>query len=1179
MSSMRLQKIKLAGFKSFVDPMILDLKSNLVGVVGPNGCGKSNVIDAVRWVMGESSAKNLRGGQATDVIFNGSAARKPVGQATVELLFENTEGKFGGEYAAYNEIAIKRQVTRDGQSHYFLNGQRCRRKDITDIFLGTGLGPRSYSIIEQGMISRVIEAKPEELRIFLEEAAGISKYKERRRETENRIRHTQDNLDRLNDLKNELEKQLQHLSRQSQTAQRYKALQEEQQTYSAQLAALSWKRIDSDLKEYEAKVREAAVFLEEQQADFQHLKTSQEKKRLEQAQAHDALNEVQKRYYSEGADIAKLEQTISHHHERHEQLLNDKAQANETLATSERLLEESEAAFLTLQIQLEQIEPLYEELSMRLSEAQERAEEAEFALEEWREQSAKLQEKALQPSKQAEAEKAKITQLERQIQQISERQGRLQAKKLELKSEDASSLAIFEEKIAIYEQQAEEVALKLVTLSQEKTTVGEHISALRLAIKNQQQKVHEIHNQLAALKALQQAALGKDQAAKQAWLKTQGLDEKHFLVEKLSVEKGWENAVETVLGEFIDALTVDEAEFSKIRERLSSLQGIGLSVVTQTKQDQNSLVNSNNPTLVQTIQGSDWLPHDIRHLLSTVRACADLETALSMLPSLQKGESVITQEGWWLTQSWLKVKAKNQNQEEGILAREEKLKQLNHQSEIETEKLEALQIELDGEEDKLNQLNAENVTFTQEKSKIQQELTAVQSELKINKNRLQQNEQAFNQVQHELLESEGLLAEMQKEINVARQNLQTALEQMATFTEQQEISAAQKNQLQENLLTSRERAKEAKENLHATELKRQTFKTQSVSLQENINRFKQQIESAVLRVRNVEEALEKNSAPVLELKEILEEKVSARLTTEDALNDARDLVAEIDNILRNIEEQLSQHERKISNYREQLEQNKLQLQALSVHRENAIEKLSKTNYTLEQILETLPSDASEDKWIQELLSIDNKIQKLGAINLAAIEEFEAAKQRFEYLESQYSDLTEALTTLEDAIKKIDKETRLKFKETFDKVNTEFMRLFPALFGGGHASLSMTGEDLLDTGITLMARPPGKKNSTITQLSGGEKALTAVALVFGIFQLNPAPFCMLDEVDAPLDDTNVGRFCNLVKEMSKTVQFIYVSHNKVTIEMAEQLQGVTMREPGVSRLVTVDMTQAQSLIDA
>ncbi len=1177
---MRLQKIKLAGFKSFVDPMVLDLKSNLVGVVGPNGCGKSNVIDAVRWVMGESSAKNLRGGSATDVIFSGSSTRKPVGQAMVELLFENTDGKLGGEYASYSEIAIKRQVTRDGQSNYFLNGQRCRRKDITDIFLGTGLGPRSYSIIEQGMISRVIDAKPEDLRIFLEEAAGISKYKERRRETENRIRHTQDNLDRLNDLKNELEKQLQHLQRQSQTAQRYKTLQEEQQTLSAQLTALSWNRIDQQIKEYEARVREAAVFLEEQLADFQHLKTQQEKQRLEQTRAHDNLNEVQKAYYSEGAEISKLEQAISHHQERHEQLLTDKAQATETLVTSERLLEESSATLLELQIHLEEIEPQFEELAERLVQAQDIQQEAEFALEEWRESATLLQEKAVLPTKQAEAEKAKITQLERQIQQISDRQNRLQAKKAELQSSDMSSLAVFEEKIAIHEQQFDFVADKLTALHQEKETVTQSISTLRPAIKVQQQKVNEIQNQQAALKALQQAALGKDEKAKQQWLLAQGLADKSFLVENITVEKGWENAVETVLGEFIDALTVEQGELSAIREQLPSLQGIGLSVIAQKEGAQSERRDDDNsPRLVNHIQGANLLPQDIFNLLAKVKACQTLSDAMLFLPTLKEGESVITSEGWWLSQSWLKIKAKTKNQEDGILAREEKLKALLNQLEIEIEKLDQLQTELESEESRLNSFNSEKENLQQEKNKIQQELSSLQSELKINKNRLEQNQHAYEQVQQELIESEQYLSEMQKEINAARLSLQQALEDMASFMQQQESMAARKNNLQEEVATARNKARESKETLHAIELKMQTFKTQSIALTENVDRFKQQIENAASRVKQIEESLVKNNDPVMDLKEVLTEKISGRITTENALNEARDLVAEIENNLRQIELQLSEHEKKISNYREQLEQNKLQLQALSVHRENALEKLNKTQFSIEQLLETLPLEASEEKWQADLESIENKIQKLGAINLAAIEEFDAAKQRFEYLESQINDLTEALTTLEDAIKKIDKETRNKFKETFDKVNDEFMRLFPCLFGGGQASLSMTGEDLLDTGITLMARPPGKKNSTIMQLSGGEKALTAVALVFAIFQLNPAPFCMLDEVDAPLDDTNVGRFCNLVREMSKSVQFIYVSHNKVTIEMAEQLQGVTMREPGVSRLVTVDLTAAQSLIDA
>ncbi len=1173
---MRLTKIKLAGFKSFVDPTTIQLMSNLTAIAGPNGCGKSNVIDAVRWVMGESSAKHLRGGSLTDVIFSGSTARKPVGQATVELLFDNNEGKLGGEYAAYSEIGIKRQVTRDGQSTYFLNGQKCRRKDITDIFLGTGLGPRSYAIIEQGMITRVIEAKPEDLRTFLEEAAGISKYKERRKETENRIQHTQDNIARINDIRGELENQLNKLRRQSQAAEQYKILKAQEHEKSAQLAALAWQRLDTQIKETDAKIRELIVKLEEEHANSQHYKTDQEKQRVALTDANDALNEVQKRYYGVGGEIAKIEQAIQHHQERQQQLLADKLEAEQILLSSQAQLEQDKNSLSTLETRIEVLDPQYEAAKESADMSSELQLEAEMALETWREQHSKAQQDAVAPTRQAESEKAKITQLERQIHLTQERIERLHKELSEQATVDAAEMEVITEKILIQEEAIEAFADEMANFASQKEKINHDQNALRPEVKTQQKALNEMQGQLAALKALQAQALGKDQGAKKAWFESQGITELHYVAEKVDVTPGWENAVETVLEGFLEAVGVEHGQLSGLARAIESLEKTGLNLIEWGNQ---APQHKDQSRLLGCLSTQSAFPEKIYQLLHSVHIAQTLDEATRLVANIPAHESVITPQGYWMGQGWVKVRSTCADNDSGILDREQKIKSLTQDIMLSTEKLEQLQLSIEDNEDKLKALELEKENKQQDKSKAQQELVSLQSERKIKQNKLEQIQNRQRQIQREENECKEIIAHAQAEVQSSRSNLHSAVDEMSRLTNELEALQQTKQSVHDQVGIMRQKAKDASQISQQLSMELQTAKTQVDSLRSNLSRFAEQIEQAQNRVQNIIIALERNEEPISTLREELEINLEKRIIIEAQLNQARDNVAAIDISLRELEQKLFLIEQQTTQVREQLEQAKMLWQALQVRCEGALEKLKNSEFTLETLLETMPPEANEQEWQQNIEELEKSIARLGAINLAAIEEYDAALQRKEYLDAQCTDLSEALQTLEDAIKKIDKETKAKFQETFDQVNGGFSKLFPILFGGGQAYLEMTGEDLLDTGIALMARPPGKKNSSIQLLSGGEKALTAVALVFAIFQLNPAPFCMLDEVDAPLDDNNVGRFCNLVKEMSKSVQFIYVSHNKLAIEMAQQLQGVTMREPGVSRLVTVDIEEAKSMVQS
>lgn len=1169
---MRLSKIKLAGFKSFVDPTTIQFLSNLVAVAGPNGCGKSNVIDAVRWVMGESSAKHLRGGALTDVIFSGSASRKPVGQATVELLFDNAEGKLGGEYASYSEIAIKRQVTRDGQSIYFLNGQRCRRKDVTDIFLGTGLGPRSYAIIEQGMISRVIDAKPDDLRIFLEEAAGISKYKERRRETENRIGHTQTNLARLNDIRDELDHQLKHLHRQSEAAQKYTALKAQEREMSAQLAAMAYLRLQQEIKTHETTIRTTTTELEEQQSHAQRFKTEQEKERLHHTEMLDALNAVQKDFYSVGGEIGKIEQAIAHHIEREQQLLQDKEEAHATLVSAQMQLANDSAQIQNVESLVNEITPEYEAAFESEQQQTEIQQNAEMELETWREKTAELQKALAAPTQLAETEKAKIVQLERQIHQTKERCARLEGDIQQLQqTNEAVEIAVFDEKIEAAGLLAEKVLTHLEQGIAQKDNILQTLQSLRPQVKTLQHNLNEMRGQQIALQALQASAFGKDAELKKSWLSERGLEDAHYMAQKIEVSDGFENALEMVLGGFLESLGMNGSQWNTVLQEGSE---IGISAFTWRE---NQTQVSDKKRLGALVKNVGCLPESIYQTLMQVYAVATWEEALAVLPTLSGMESVITKDGRWLGQGWLKVKSKDTV--DGLLVREEKLKKLEEEISLLEEKLAQIQNSIEENEENLKTIELARESQQQEKNRLQQEIITLQSERKIKQNRIEQNEKRLQQVQQEFVHCRELMNSALQEVNVARNNVHHALEAMAQFTQEQEAHLLRKTHLQEEVSNARLKAKEAQQKAHQLALTLQSHRTQLQSLNENVSRGRERIENAQARMTHLLQILEKNESPVAELKLDLEAHLEKRIILEHSLNEARDNVTQAENQLRSLLQALDQCEKRITTLREQLETTKMAWQAILIRQETALEKLNNTDFTLESLLANMPPEANEAQWQQIVTDIEQKIQRLGAINLAAIEEYQAAGQRKEYLDTQCADLTESLETLENAIKKIDRETRAKFKETFDKVNEGFMQLFPRLFGGGQASLQMTGEDLLDTGVSVMARPPGKKNSSIQLLSGGEKALTAVALVFAIFQLNPAPFCMLDEVDAPLDDSNVGRFCDLVKDMAKDVQFIFISHNKLAIEMAQQLQGVTMREPGVSRLVTVDIEEAKSMAHA
>ena len=1162
---MRLKCIKLAGFKSFVDPTTVNFPSNMSAVVGPNGCGKSNIIDAVRWVMGESSAKNLRGESMTDVIFNGSNTRKPVAQASIELIFDNSDNSLVGEYAAFAEISIRRRVSRDGQNTYFLNGTKCRRRDITDIFLGTGLGPRSYSIIEQGMISKLIEAKPEDLRNFIEEAAGISKYKERRRETENRIRRTQENLARLTDLREELERQLDRLHRQAQAAEKYQEYKAEERQLKAQLSALKWQALNEQVGQREGVIGSQEVAFEALVAEQRNADAAIERLRDGHHELSERFNLVQGRFYSVGGDIARVEQSIQHGQQRQRQLQDDLRDAERARQETESHLGHDRTLLATLGEEMDMLIPEQELSAAAAEEASAQLEEAEAGMQGWQERWDGFNQRSAEPRRQAEVQQARIQQLEQSLERVLERERRLADERTQLAA-DPESAAILE-----LNEQAAAGELELETLQAAEEALVERLEQLRdelqRASQAQQQaqgELQRLNGRIASLEALQQAALDPG-AGTADWLREHGLDQRPRLAEGLRVEAGWELAVETVLGADLQAVQLDD------------FQGLDLAGFSQ-----------GDLRLVAAGQGSARIAGslldkvesrlDLAPWLGRVRPVESLDEALAGRAALAADESLISRDGYWVGRNFLRVRRASEA-ESGLLARGQELERLHAERDEREATLERLDEALQTLRDQQRQ---QEETREQQRRQVQDEarrLSEVKARLSAQQARVEQLNLRRQRLEAELAELDEQRALEHEQLGEARLVLQDALDAMATDTEQRERLLAERDDLRERLDRIRQEARQHKDQAHQLAVRLGSLRAQHDSTRQALERLSQQFERLEERREQLSLNLEEGAAPLEELRMKLEELLERRMAVEDELKLARLALEDADRELRDAEKRRTQAEQQSQLLRGQLEQQRMEWQALTVRRKALQDQLLEDGYDLHGVLATLPEGASEPAWDEELERLAARIQRLGPINLAAIDEYQQQSERKRYLDAQNDDLVEALDTLENVIRKIDKETRNRFKETFDQINAGLQALFPKVFGGGHAYLELTGEDLLDTGVAIMARPPGKKNSTIHLLSGGEKALTALALVFAIFQLNPAPFCMLDEVDAPLDDANVGRYARLVKEMSEKVQFIYITHNKIAMEMADQLMGVTMHEPGCSRLVAVDVEEALSLVEA
>ncbi|MBL0726882.1 chromosome segregation protein SMC [Piscinibacter sp. HJYY11] len=1170
---MRLNSIKLSGFKSFAEPTNFQLPGQLVGVVGPNGCGKSNIMDAVRWVLGESKASELRGESMQDVIFSGSGNRKGASRASVELVFSNEDARAGGQWNQFTEIAVKRVLTRDGTSSYFINNQPVRRRDVQDVFLGTGLGPRAYAIIGQGTISRIIESKPEELRLFLEEAAGVSKYKERRRETENRLKDTRENLTRVEDILRELNANLEKLEKQAEVASQYRALQESGSLKLHQLWFLKHRDAASEQERVKKEVLEATNALEARMAELRHGEAELETIRQAHYAASDELHTAQGSLAEASLEVSRLEERIRYVVEGRQRV---EQRLTELKAQNEQWEERQAEAQVELEQIAEQIAAADEQSEILAAQAEEQAGNLPNAEDAVRAAQARANEQrssVTSVQQQIQVLAAESRNIDDQRRQLNARRERLDGERRQLAAPDTARLeelkqqsAVAEEAQAVADERLHELSEQVPALDEDRRTKQEQVNA-------ESGKQADLSARLEALRALQEKV--QTEGKLKPWLAKHGLDGLQGLWTKIHIESGWETALESALRERINALEVGRIETA--RAFASDAPPAKLAFYTPP---QAAITNTHQtlPRLSDLLRlGDAGLKALLNDWLEGVYTAANIDEAFAARDKLTHGEVIMTREGHAVSQFAVSFYAPDSEQA-GMLARAQEIENLERQSKAQALIAEESRSSLVRAEAAYTDASQRLVTARREAAETQTRAHQLHVELL----RLSQQAEATStrrgQLDAELAEIDGQLEELNERRATGEAKFEELDMQLANTQERHA-------ELEEAVITAERKLAEAREQLRSLERQAQEAQFSSRSLAARRSELQRSIETATQQVAANEQSAVQLQEELTRLTDAsaqagLEAALAVKLEREAALGAKRSEYDDLTLRLRRADEQRLQHEQSLQPMRDRITKLQLEEQAAQLGGAQYMEQLTAAEVDLEALAKNVAENNVKLYGLQgEIDRINREINALGAVNLAALDELTASRERKTFLDAQNADLNEAITTLEGAIHKIDLETRDLLGNTFNQVNSHFGRMFPSLFGGGQAKLVMTGDEILDAGVQVMAQPPGKKNSTIHLLSGGEKALTAIALVFAIFQLNPAPFCLLDEVDAPLDDANTERYAKLVKEMSSGTQFLFISHNKIAMEMAEQLIGVTMQEQGVSRIVAVDMESAVSMAEA
>jgi chromosome segregation protein len=1169
----RLTSIKLSGFKSFAEPTNFLLPGQLVGVVGPNGCGKSNIMDAVRWVLGESKASELRGESMQDVIFNGTTTRKPASRSSVELIFDNADHRAGGQWAQFAEIAVKRVLTRDGTSSYYINNQPVRRRDVQDVFLGTGLGPRAYAIIGQGTISRIIESKPEELRLFLEEAAGVSKYKERRRETENRLHDTRENLTRVEDILRELNANLEKLEKQAEVAEKYNALQADVTLKQQQLWYLKRTESEVDQGRIKADADKAVNDLEGRVADLRRIESELETIRQAHYAAGDQVNQSQGQLYEASAEVGRLEAEIRFVVEGRQRVEQRLVQLKEQTTQWASRKEEAEAETENLAAQTLEAEERAVTLAAQVEDQGLQMPDLEETLRQAQSRSSEQRGAVAQVQQQIQVLAADQRNIEEQSRQLTQRRERLLVDRNALAAPDEVRLTNLQSQLAAAQEAAETADARLHELQEQVPQLDDDRRAKQQDVNAQSGKQADLSARMEALKALQEKV--RTDGKLQPWLARHGLGGLQGLWSRIHVEQGWENALEAAL-----------------RERLNSLEVSRLDMVRAFGNDAPpAKLAFYSPPAAGAPEAAGALPRlaDLLRLndagqkallVDWLHGCytaPTLEEALAARDKLQAGEAIFVKSGHAVTAHSVSFYAQDSEQA-GLLARQQEIENLEKQ-------LRAQALIAEEARGALVRAEAAYTDASQRLMAARREAAETQSrahELQVETLRLtqlaEQTRARSEQIAGDLAEVDALLEELQERRVSAEARFEELDMQLA---DSQERHA----QLDERVIETERKLAEAREQHRSLERQAQEAQFAQRALQARRGELQRAIETATQQAASIADEEERARAELARLTDAaaqagLQSALQLKSEREQALGAKRSEYDDLTAKLRASDERRLQLERELDPLRQRITELQLKEQAARLGLEQYTQLLTDAQADLEVVAKSIETGNVRLAGLAgEIDRLHREVAALGAVNLAALEELSTARERKSFLDAQTKDLVEAMTTLEDAIKKIDAETRDLLGSTFNTVNEHFGRMFPELFGGGNAKLVMTGEEILDSGVQVMAQPPGKKNQTIHLLSGGEKALTAIALVFAIFQLNPAPFCLLDEVDAPLDDANTERYAKLVSSMSKETQFLFISHNKIAMEMAEQLIGVTMQEQGVSRIVAVDMESAVSMAEA
>ncbi|ADU37411.1 chromosome segregation protein SMC [Variovorax paradoxus] len=1170
---MRLNSIKLSGFKSFAEPTNFLLPGQLVGVVGPNGCGKSNIMDAVRWVLGESRASELRGESMQDVIFNGTTTRKQASRSSVELVFDNADHRAGGQWNQFGEIAVRRVLTRDGTSSYYINNQPVRRRDVQDVFLGTGLGPRAYAIIGQGTISRIIESKPEELRLFLEEAAGVSKYKERRRETENRLGDTRENLTRVEDILRELNANLEKLEKQAEVAARYNTLQGEATKKQHQLWFLKRSESDADQAKIKSDSERAINDLESRTADLRHIEAELETVRQAHYAAGDQVNQAQGKLYEASAEVGRLEGEIRFVVEGRQRVEQRLVQLREQMGQWGTRREEAEAEIETLAGRGVDAEEQAILLAAQLEEHDARMPELEEAVQRAQNEANSQRTTVSQVQQQIQVLAADQRNIEDQSRQLTLRSERLRADQNALAAPDEARLLDMQEQLAVAQETASEAEARLHELQEAVPQLDDDRRAKQQAVNTEGARHAEFSARLEALRALQEKVKTDGKLA--PWLAKHGLDGLQGLWSRIHIEQGWESALEAALRERLGALEVSRLDMVRAfgndappaKLAFYSPPSAGAPQGVATLPRLSSLLRLNDAG--QQALLNDWL-----HGCYTA---SSFEEALAQRATLQPGEVIYVQSGHAVSSHSVNFYAPDSEQA-GLLARQQEMENLERQLRAQTLINEEARTALIRAEAAYGDAAQRLVTARREAADTQSRAHELQVETLRMTQLAEQTRARSQQLASDLGEVDAQLEELQEKRIAAEGRFEELDMQLA---DSQERHA----QLDERVIEAGRALNASREQHRSLERQAQEATFSQRTLEARRAELNRAIETASQQVVALTDEDERARAELSRLSDAaaqagLQDALSLKLERETSLGAARSQYDDLTLKLRASDERRLQLERELDPLRQRITEFQLKEQAARLGVEQYQQLLEDAGADLEAIAQSIETDKVRLTGLQsEIDRLNREVVALGAVNLAALDELAIASERKTFLDAQSADLNEAIGTLEDAIRKIDAETRDLLGGTFKIVNEHFSRMFPELFGGGNARLVMTGDEILDAGVQVLAQPPGKKNQTIHLLSGGEKALTAIALVFAIFQLNPAPFCLLDEVDAPLDDANTERYAKLVTAMSRETQFLFISHNKIAMEMAEQLIGVTMQEQGVSRIVAVDMEAAASMVEA